>query len=851
MMWRRPLKNRRRWLLSAVLASVCGVILFGRHSSREDVDDADDLAEVVSSPSTLAWLWSSDSEGAGRRSGKPWRWRSRSAGNGNPLWKQVLMYGGAGLLVLLVPCLLCWWFWRRVQRGRALNRPYKLRQVSGVERAEDIRAEMEAVITWLQDTLIVPIDRRLPGRPFEFDLHAFPFTPLVLVIGNHSSGKSTFINELLGQRVQETGVAPTDDCFTVIERRTKGQGEDFEDGPTLLGCSENRPYRDLQRFGGGFVGKVKRKRLVLPEDSRMPYGLQIVDTPGMINMPTNMSAARERGYNFVEAVRWWAKRADLVLLLFDPLKPGTTGETLEVLTKSLTGLDHKYLVLLNKIDQLDNVLDFGRAYGTLGWALSKVLPHKDMPPIFTTFNDAAVRSTKGDGYQQLTELPLEAFQRKVQAVVTECLRAKVRHYDNVITALAETLRQVEMMGAVCEALRVAARRQLLRVTLCGLLIALVPLAVAWWSLPQMLPSVPKADDILPPVVNGPAAGSSSSSSSSGKQGQGWFQRQEMPVQTGPSDWLLVLGWLIYGGYVASTWSVLRLYRWQCEQEQVMEIDKYFQSVHAARFVHNDGEDFRIRWRDVRPKVLNICRAVSTLAVLPRVAAWETARIREVLEKDLWYLRELAKLVRGPDPAAPMFTDPHRILPTASSAASVGEQRGGAPTGSAEAVTPRLSPRVDAPRAETTRAEATRAEARRSKASFDPPATAESILAEVSRAEAARAEVSRAEALRAEARRSKGSFDALSNGDETRSESSRSEARTEALRADARRSKASSETLSVAQARRAEEARAEALRAEARRSKAAISMQPAAAGQASTGELPWNDASDKRSSRFRD
>ena len=37
-------------------------------------------------------------------------------------------------------------------------------------------------------------------------------------------------------------------------------------------------------------------------------------------------------------VRWWAKRADLILLLFDPDKPGTTGETLDVLTKALSGL---------------------------------------------------------------------------------------------------------------------------------------------------------------------------------------------------------------------------------------------------------------------------------------------------------------------------------------------------------------------------------------------------------------------------------------------------------------------------------------------------------------------------------
>ncbi|MCK5069956.1 MAG: dynamin family protein, partial [Desulfocapsa sp.] len=40
--------------------------------------------------------------------------------------------------------------------------------------------------------------------------------PIVLIIGNYSSGKSTLINELIGADIQRTGQAPTDDAFTVI-----------------------------------------------------------------------------------------------------------------------------------------------------------------------------------------------------------------------------------------------------------------------------------------------------------------------------------------------------------------------------------------------------------------------------------------------------------------------------------------------------------------------------------------------------------------------------------------------------------------------------------------------------------
>jgi hypothetical protein len=55
--------------------------------------------------------------------------------------------------------------------------------------------------------------------------------PQVLLLGNHSSGKSTFVNHLLGAEVQKTGVAPTDDGFTVI---TYGQTEADRDGPSVV-----------------------------------------------------------------------------------------------------------------------------------------------------------------------------------------------------------------------------------------------------------------------------------------------------------------------------------------------------------------------------------------------------------------------------------------------------------------------------------------------------------------------------------------------------------------------------------------------------------------------------------------
>jgi hypothetical protein len=120
----------------------------------------------------------------------------------------------------------------------------------------------------------------------------------------------------------------------------------------------------------------------------------MIDSPGLaLTKSTALTATRhggghageymDRGYNFEAVIRWYAERADVILLTFDPEKPGSTGETLSILTTALVGLDHKLFIILNKADQFRKMHDFARAYGSLCWNLSKVIPRKDLPKIYT------------------------------------------------------------------------------------------------------------------------------------------------------------------------------------------------------------------------------------------------------------------------------------------------------------------------------------------------------------------------------------------------------------------------------------------------------------------------------------
>lgn len=286
-------------------------------------------------------------------------------------------------------------------------------------------------------------------------------TPMVMFLGNHSSGKSTLINYLSGCEIQETGVAPTDDGFTVIKRGTYDMDAD---GPSVV-SNPKYQYQSLQQFGISFVTHFKMKTRAMPATSQIPMDMVLVDTPGMIDTPVHASSAEQaasgdhtRGYDFLAVTRWFAQQSDVILLMFDPANPGTTGETLDVLTKSLTGYEHKFFLVLNKVDVFEKVTDFARAYGTLCWNLSKVMKMKDIPRVYTTstplkkLNEASGKSPTATTPATST-VPAAELSRQRNEILNEIRAAPMRRMDNLITETEESARNLLLACRVSKVLR--------------------------------------------------------------------------------------------------------------------------------------------------------------------------------------------------------------------------------------------------------------------------------------------------------------------------------------------------------------------------------------------------------------
>ena len=186
---------------------------------------------------------------------------------------------------------------------------------------------------------------------------------------------------------------------------------------------------------------------------------------------TNSSASAstttmDRGYDFTGVVKWYADRADVVLLFFDPDKPGTTGETLSILVNALSNIDHKLFIIFNKADRFMNqqIHDFARAYGSLCWNLSKVIPRKDLPRIYTMCLPVASHATSslttssnGSNTANAVVEPippgLQDLYDARDEVVAQVRKAPERRLDNVITNLYDSISLLHMYARIIQDLQ--------------------------------------------------------------------------------------------------------------------------------------------------------------------------------------------------------------------------------------------------------------------------------------------------------------------------------------------------------------------------------------------------------------
>jgi GTPase SAR1 family protein len=190
----------------------------------------------------------------------------------------------------------------------------------------------------------------------------FDAKPLVLVIGQYSVGKTSFISSLLqtefaGQRV---GPEPTTDRFTAVV-----YGTDKKNIPGhALAMQKDSPFRSLEQFGNSFLQHFDGSTV----DAPILRDITIVDTPGVLSGEKQRIG---RDYDFPKVASWFAERAGMIIIMFDAHKLDISDELSAVITALKPHID-KVRIVLNKADTMDSQ-QLMRVYGSLMWSLSRVI----------------------------------------------------------------------------------------------------------------------------------------------------------------------------------------------------------------------------------------------------------------------------------------------------------------------------------------------------------------------------------------------------------------------------------------------------------------------------------------------
>lgn len=267
----------------------------------------------------------------------------------------------------------------------------------------------------------------------------FNAKPMILLVGQYSTGKTTFIRYLLEEDFPgiRIGPEPTTDRFIVV---MEGQEDAVIPGNALV-VDSTKQFRALTKFGNAFLNRFQCSML----KNEVLKTVTIIDTPGILS---GEKQRIDRGYDFSGVLEWFAERVDRIILLFDAHKLDISDEFKRCI-EALSGNEDKIRIVLNKSDMVDHQ-QLMRVYGALMWSLGKVFKTPEVArvyigtfwdhPLHYDINRRLFQDEQHDLFADLQSLPRNAVLRKLNDLIKRARLAKVHAY-----IIAELRKQMPSM----------------------------------------------------------------------------------------------------------------------------------------------------------------------------------------------------------------------------------------------------------------------------------------------------------------------------------------------------------------------------------------------------------------------
>jgi small GTP-binding protein len=261
---------------------------------------------------------------------------------------------------------------------------------------------------------------------------------LVTVMGEFNSGKSTFVNALLGEEVAPMGITPTTATINVLKYGTERRGRVVYQDETTREVEWKDVPALLKGLNAAEAARIRLVEVLYPLETLQR--VNVVDTPGLNSIHPEHEAIARRFIAEADAVVW--------LFTVDQAAKATEGDALGKIKSE----GKKILGVLNKIDrcsqeELERIVE--HVQKALGEHLETIVP-------FAAREALTARKSGGDlgpsNYPLLAGTLEERFFSKARAIQRDACRIRLKTLLDRGATIAGGLLDLRRIDAVQSAL---------------------------------------------------------------------------------------------------------------------------------------------------------------------------------------------------------------------------------------------------------------------------------------------------------------------------------------------------------------------------------------------------------------
>nr|XP_055050184.1 uncharacterized protein si:ch211-11k18.4 [Misgurnus anguillicaudatus] len=245
----------------------------------------------------------------------------------------------------------------------------------------------------------------------------------VMLMGNHSAGKSSFINWYVEEHIQRTGVAIETQGFSLV---TSGRKRESLTGNATLHLYPH--FKPLQEFKG--VSEYLGTEICTSRQKRFSL-VTFVDTPGLVD------GDMKYPFDVDQAILWLGDLCDLILVFFDPMGQALCKRTLNIVEKLNEKHGDRLRFYLSKADEAGGESDRQRVMMQIVQELCKRPGLNkcgfDMPTIYVPNPNKPSRCVN-----QIDEV-CRTIEKTINQTVQNTLNSMEKDCNHITEAITETL----------------------------------------------------------------------------------------------------------------------------------------------------------------------------------------------------------------------------------------------------------------------------------------------------------------------------------------------------------------------------------------------------------------------------